>query len=124
MQRQAFPWLRVISNYSRLLARLKSILNPLLVDQTFFWTSIVLENQLRDYRRYYNEHRCHASRKGASQLIQAMKILLLSTTSDGKNVVADRFSCRLQLEALIRQGHAETNTGQYYPLQSFELPVT
>jgi putative transposase len=35
-----------------------------LMDQTFFWTATDLENKLRDYQRYYNEHRCHAGRGG------------------------------------------------------------
>jgi putative transposase len=37
-----------------------------LLDQTFFWTATDLENKLRDYRSYYNEHRCHSSREGAT----------------------------------------------------------
>ena len=37
-----------------------------LLDQTFFWTATDLENKLRDYQRYYNEHRCHSSRDGAT----------------------------------------------------------
>jgi len=35
-----------------------------LLDQTFFWTKTDLENKLRDYQAYYNEHRCHSSREG------------------------------------------------------------
>jgi transposase InsO family protein len=35
-----------------------------LLDHTLFWTATDLENKLRYYRRYYNEHRCHASRDG------------------------------------------------------------
>jgi len=35
-----------------------------LLDQTFFWTATDLENKLRDYQVYYNEHRCHSSRDG------------------------------------------------------------
>ena len=37
-----------------------------LLDQTFFWTATDLENKLRDYQGYYNEHRCHTSRDGAT----------------------------------------------------------
>jgi transposase InsO family protein len=35
-----------------------------LLDQTFFWTATDLENKLRNYQAYYNEHRCHSSRNG------------------------------------------------------------
>jgi putative transposase len=42
-----------------------SILRELL-DQTFFWTTTDLENKLKDYQCYYNEHRCHSSRNGAT----------------------------------------------------------
>ena len=38
----------------------------LLLDQTFFWTATDLENKLRDYQHYFNKHRCHSSRKGAT----------------------------------------------------------
>jgi len=37
-----------------------------LLDQTFFWTATDLENKLRDYQAYYNAHRCHSSRDGAT----------------------------------------------------------
>ena len=37
-----------------------------LLDQTFFWTATDLEKKLRDYQAYYNEHRCHSSRDGAT----------------------------------------------------------
>ena len=37
-----------------------------LLDQTFFWTATDLENKLRDYQVYYNEHRCHSSRGGVT----------------------------------------------------------
>lgn len=37
-----------------------------LLDQTFFWTATDLENKLRAYQDYYNEHRCHAGRDGAT----------------------------------------------------------
>jgi hypothetical protein len=37
-----------------------------LLEQTFFWTVTDLENKLRDYQAYYNEHRCHSSRDGAT----------------------------------------------------------
>ncbi|MAT93576.1 MAG: hypothetical protein CME59_13345 [Halioglobus sp.] len=35
-----------------------------LLDQTFFWTATDLENKLRVYQAYYNEHRCHSSPSG------------------------------------------------------------
>jgi putative transposase len=37
-----------------------------LLDQTLFWTASDLENKLQNYKRYYNEHRCHSSRDGAT----------------------------------------------------------
>ena len=37
-----------------------------LLDQAFFWTASDLENKLKDYQAYYNEHRCHSSRNGAT----------------------------------------------------------
>jgi transposase InsO family protein len=37
-----------------------------LLDQTLFWTATDLENKLRDYQRYYNEHRTHSGRDGAT----------------------------------------------------------
>ncbi|RLQ22370.1 hypothetical protein DWB85_07025 [Seongchinamella sediminis] len=37
-----------------------------LLDQAFFWTVTDLENKLRDYQRYYNEHRCHSSQHGVT----------------------------------------------------------
>lgn len=37
-----------------------------LLDQTLFWTVTDLENKLRDYQYYYNEHRCHMGRGGAT----------------------------------------------------------
>jgi len=39
-----------------------------LLDQTFFWTATDLANKLRVYQVYYNEHRCHAGRNGATPL--------------------------------------------------------
>lgn len=39
-----------------------------LLDQTFFWTANDLENKLRDYQHYFNEHRCHSGRRGATPL--------------------------------------------------------
>ena len=40
-----------------------------LLDQTLFWTAIDLENKLRDDQHYYNEHRCHSSRDGATPTV-------------------------------------------------------
>lgn len=37
-----------------------------LLDQTFFWTTADLANKLRTYQAYYNEHRCHSGRNGAT----------------------------------------------------------
>ena len=37
-----------------------------LLDQTFFWTATDLESKLQDFQRYYNQHRCHSSRDGAT----------------------------------------------------------
>ena len=37
-----------------------------LLDQTFFWTATDLENKLRAYQAYYNGHRCHSDRDGAT----------------------------------------------------------
>jgi len=37
-----------------------------LLDQTFFWTATDLESKLHAYQCYYNEHRCHSSRDGAT----------------------------------------------------------
>ena len=37
-----------------------------LLDQTFFWTATDLESKLQDFQRYYNQHRCHSSRNGAT----------------------------------------------------------
>jgi len=36
------------------------------MDQTFFWTATDLENTLRGYQDYYNEHRYHTGRDGAT----------------------------------------------------------
>jgi putative transposase len=37
-----------------------------LLDQTFFWTATDLEKELRACQDYYNKHRCHAGRDGAT----------------------------------------------------------
>ena len=37
-----------------------------LLDHTLFWTATDLENKLRDYQHYYNEHRTHSGRDGAT----------------------------------------------------------
>ena len=44
-----------------------------LLDQTFFWTATDLENKLRDYQAYYNEHRCHSSRDGTAPVERSNK---------------------------------------------------
>jgi putative transposase len=40
-----------------------------LLDQTFFWTATDLENKLREYQSYYNKHRCHSGRDGATPVV-------------------------------------------------------
>jgi hypothetical protein len=37
-----------------------------LLEQSFFWTQTDLENKFRSYQQYFNEHRCHSSRDGAT----------------------------------------------------------
>jgi transposase InsO family protein len=37
-----------------------------LLDQSLFWTAADLANKLRTYQAYYNEHRCHSGRDGAT----------------------------------------------------------
>ena len=39
-----------------------------LIDQPLFWTATDLENKLWDYQAYYNEHRYHSSRDGATPI--------------------------------------------------------
>jgi putative transposase len=34
------------------------------LDHALFWTVTDLENKLRDYRSYYNQHRTHSGRNG------------------------------------------------------------
>jgi putative transposase len=40
-----------------------------LLDHTFFWTATDLENKMRAYQCYYNEHRCHSSRDGTTPAV-------------------------------------------------------
>jgi putative transposase len=40
-----------------------------LLDQTLFWTATTLENKLREYQCYYNDHRCHSSRDGTTPVV-------------------------------------------------------
>jgi len=47
-----------------------------LLDQTFFWTAADLENKLQDYQRYYNEHRTHSGRDGATPVESAERIII------------------------------------------------
>ncbi len=37
-----------------------------LLDQTLFWTANDLKNKLQNYQAYYNEHRTHSGRDGAT----------------------------------------------------------
>ena len=37
-----------------------------LLDNTLFWTATDLENKLRDYQCYYNQHRTHSGRDGVT----------------------------------------------------------
>jgi putative transposase len=46
--------------------RLTGSIRRELLDHTFFWTATDLENKLREYQHYYNQHRCHTSRNGAT----------------------------------------------------------
>jgi len=39
-----------------------------LLDDTFFWTVTDLENKLLDYQCYYNQHRTHCGRDGATPM--------------------------------------------------------
>jgi len=39
-----------------------------LLDHTFFWTATDLENKLRNYEAYYNEHRTHSGRDGETPI--------------------------------------------------------
>jgi transposase InsO family protein len=48
-----------------------------LLDHTLFWTATDLEKKLSDYQHYYNEHRCHSSRDGATPI-----------PSEGDNVIS------------------------------------
>jgi transposase InsO family protein len=41
------------------------------LDQTLFWTTTDLENTLRDYQSYYNEHRTHSGRDGTTPVENA-----------------------------------------------------
>jgi putative transposase len=50
-----------------------------LLDQTLFWTATDLENKLLDYQAYYNEHRCHAGRAGATPVDSGRKNIVALT---------------------------------------------
>jgi hypothetical protein len=39
-----------------------------LLDHTLIWTATDLENKLRDYHGYYNEHRTHSGRDGSTPI--------------------------------------------------------
>jgi len=39
-----------------------------MLDHTFFWRATDMKNKLRNYQSYYNEHRCHSSRNGATPI--------------------------------------------------------
>jgi putative transposase len=41
------------------------------LDQMFFWNAVDLENKLKDFRAYYDEHRAHASLKGETPSMAA-----------------------------------------------------
>jgi hypothetical protein len=64
-----------------------------LIDQTLFWTATDLEKKLRDYQAYYNEHRCHSSRDGATPIER-----------DGKTVV-DIHNYRWKKQLLAGERH-------------------
>jgi hypothetical protein len=78
-----------------------------LLDHTLFWTTTDLEKKLRDYQAYYKEPQCHLSCEGARarlRLNTTAKKLSISITTDGRNIVADCFSCQWPLEIRICQG--------------------
>ena len=39
------------------------------INRTFFWTTTDLANTQREYQTYYNEHRCHSGRDGATPAV-------------------------------------------------------
>jgi hypothetical protein len=47
-----------------------------LLDQTFFGTTTDLENKLSDYQCYYNEHRTHSGRDGATPVELAGRTII------------------------------------------------
>jgi hypothetical protein len=46
------------------------------LDHTFFWTATDLENKLRDYQVYYNQHRTHSGRDGDTPVISGCNKLI------------------------------------------------
>ena len=64
--------------------RLSGSIRRELLTQTLFWTASDLDNKLQNYRRYYNKHRCHSSRDGATP------------NDSGENNIVDinRFRCK------------------------------
>jgi len=54
------------------------------------------------------------------RLIQAAKISLLSTTTGGRSIVADYFSCHWQLEVETHHGPDDASFGE----QVFDISVT
>jgi hypothetical protein len=59
-----------------LVERLIGSIRRELIDHTLFWTATDLDNKLRDYQAYYNEHRCHASRDGVTPIERDSKIVV------------------------------------------------
>ena len=63
-----------------------------LLDQTLFWTATDLENKLRDYQSYYNEHRAHTGRDGATPV----------DSSSGKVVDIDSYRWKKHCRSLFQ----------------------
>ena len=63
-----------------------------LLDHTLFWTAGDLEKKLRDYQRYYNEHRCHSSWDGATP----------TSKEPGKVIDIDRYRWKKHCRGLVQ----------------------
>jgi len=78
-----------------------------LLDQTFFWTATDLENKLRDYQDYYNEHRCHSSRDGDTPVCSEGDNIVSLNNYGWKQHCRGLFQLPVAAEALIRQGQGQ-----------------
>jgi hypothetical protein len=63
-----------------------------LLDQTFFCTASDLESKLGDYQTYYNDHRCHAGRDGATPV----------SSDSGKGVGISRYRWQKHCRGLFQ----------------------